>query len=563
LELSRHWATTLRRRGLLRAGAAGLAGGAIAGCGRGAKAPAQVTAPSRPIQGGTLANYLAVNPPTLDSQATKSIPGRSAAGHVLSRLYAHKTGPEPSIASSLDVEPDLATSAESSDAVTWTVKLRADARFQNIAPVNGHPVEAEDVKATFARAFALPASAAKAYVWMIEPNQIETPDKQTVIFKLKYPYGPFLATLANLVGSFIYPREVLSGSYDPAKLLIGSGPFTLENFTPDVSLTYKRNTDWFQEGRPYIDGSRAAVIPDAAQQLAQFTAGNLDILAVGQNDLDAARRSNPKAAVVTAPSGNPYQIFGHMDDPTSPFRDLRLRQAISMAIDRAAVSKTMFSGASHDNAVISSAKGKWALSPDQLGDASQFYTYNPDAARKLVAASGAADQIHKFVWPLHFPGPEIDTLAQMIVPMLNAAGFKIQLSPVDYATQWQPVDKGVLYGHYPNDTIAFLSWMSASNTAEEELFSTLGTGGSANHSAASDPDVDSMLSKMLSLTDEQERLKAAADVQRFVAGKMYYIAAIPTGNIYTLVQARVRDYAYSLGADSVGTETEAKLWLAA
>jgi len=75
--------------------------------------------------------------------------------------------------------------------------------------------------------------------------------------------------------------------------------------------------------------------------------------------------------------------------------------------------------------------------------------------------------------------------------------------------------------------------------------------------------VDSMLSKMLSLSDEQERLKAAADVQRFVAGKMYYIAAIPTGNIYTLVQARVRDYAYSLGADSVGTETEAKLWLAA
>jgi peptide/nickel transport system substrate-binding protein len=509
-----------------------------------------------------LTTYIATNPPTLDAQTTKSIPARNATGHVMSRLYRHKTATDPNVALTLEVEPDLAASAESPDATTWTVKLRPDVNFQNIAPVNGHAVEAEDVKDSFDRAFSLPASAAKSFLDMIDESQIETPASDTVVFKLKYPYGIFLDTLANVVASWIYPPEVVAGAYDPAKQVIGSGPFSLEAFTPDVALSYKKNPNWFEHGLPYIDGEHVAIIPNPAQQLAQFTAGNVDVLSIGQNNLDAAKQANPKAAVVAAPDGNPYQIYGHMDDPSSPFADVRVRQAISMAIDRAAIGRAVYGNVYHNNAVLAFAKGKPALAPDQLDAASQYYTYNLDAAKKLVAESAAAGQLRKFIYPAHYPSPEIDTIAQMVVPMLNAAGFKIELTPVDYATQFVPVTNGALYGHYDADAVVLLMWFSGGNTAEEELSQSLAPGGAANHSHVVDQQLATMISKMLSLLDAQQRLKAVQDIQRYAADKMYYIAGIPSGDLYTLVQPRVRSYAYSLGPDVAGTETSAKLWLA-
>jgi peptide/nickel transport system substrate-binding protein len=572
-----YW-TSLARRRLSRRSALGgflvLTGGAVgsgllAACAGRAARPAQshagaggATSGGTPRAGGTLNSYIAQTPPTLDAQKTKSIPGRSATGHAMSRLFAHKTGTDPSVALSMQTEPDLGLSAESPDALTWTVKLRTDAKFQDIPPVNGHPVEAEDVVASYTRALTVTGSAAASYLDMVDHNQVQAPAKDTVVFKLKYPYAPFQNTMAGTIAGFIFPREALAGAYDPAKQVIGSGPFIMETYTPDVALTFKRNPDWFDKPRPYIDGDRIAIIPDASQQLAQFTAGNLDELFLTQNDLNTAKQNNPKATVISAPNGNPYQLYSHLDRPEAPFQDIRLRQAISMALDRQAISKAMYDGVSHDNGVLSSAKVGWALAPDQLGDGSQYFKYNPDLAKKLVAESGLGDKLTKLVWPNHFPNPDVDKLAGIINPMLNAVGIKTQLAPVDYATQWVPVTTGVLYGHYDDDALVLIQWMSSSNRADEELGDALLPNASSNHPKLTDPTVAAMVTKMLGTIDQQERMKQCNDIQRYVASKMYYISGIPTGNLYNLAQARVRNYCYNLsGYDVAGTETYAKLWL--
>src|SRR5581483_1757334 len=100
-------------------------------------------------------------------------------------------------------------------------KLRPDAKFHNVAPVNGHAVEAEDMKATFTRALN-PATnnPNRGALDFINAAQITTPDKQTVVFKLNYPYAPFRSTLASPAYSLLFPREVLSGGYDPSKTVI-------------------------------------------------------------------------------------------------------------------------------------------------------------------------------------------------------------------------------------------------------------------------------------------------------------------------------------------------------
>ena len=180
----------------------------------------------------------------------------------MSRPFRFKTDSNPNTINNHDIESDLALSAESPDASTWTVKLRTDAKFQNTTPVNGRSVQAEDLKATFVRALKLTNNPNRGALGMIDPDQIEAPTADTVVFKLKYPYAPFAKTLASPVYSWVFPREASTGGYDPTKQMIGSGPFTLESHTPDVEYNLKRNPDWFEKGRPYIDALHFAIIPD-------------------------------------------------------------------------------------------------------------------------------------------------------------------------------------------------------------------------------------------------------------------------------------------------------------
>jgi len=556
-----------RRRLIGAAGLGAVTGvGLLAACGKsGGRQPAarsSAGAASTPKQGGTLNTVLTVNPPSLDSQQSLGAAGRSVMGHVSSRLFRHKSDADPLTAWSAQLENDLATHAESPDGITWTITLRPDAKFQNITPVNGHAVEAEDVKATFVRALTLPQSSARPYMSAFDANQIDTPDRNTIVFKLKFASGILPQNVTAGSWGWIFPREALAGSYDPAKQPIGCGPFILDSYTPDVAVVYKRNPDWFGKPAPYIDGERAAIIPDAAQRLAQFAAGNLDELNITQTDLDALKRSRPAATVISAPANFLYfQLFAHIDHPGSPYRDVRVRQALSMAIDRTAIGNAAFGGVYQNNGVLYSAFGKWALPPDQLGSGSQYYAYNPQAARQLLAASGAADQLKKFVYPNNVYGPAWDTIAQALNPMLNAVGFKTELVPIDYSSQFINVGKGVLYGHFDDDTLACANWVSGP-PAEQVLFDALTPGGGSNHAFVNDTDLTAVLTKMIATLDEQERLKQLQDIQRSVADRVYHVTGIPTGNLYTALQPRVRGYAYSLDIAPAGSETYAKVWLA-
>src|SRR5579875_1190078 len=253
-------ARALNRRAFLRsAGAAGLAAGLVA-CSRGgqsaspsASSGAQAPAGS-PKPGGTFTSYLTANP-QLDIQKAAIL--LTAVGGVYSRPYRFKTGVDPTVSLNHEIEPELAVSAESPDAITWTLKLRPDAKFQNIAPVNGHPVEAEDVKDTILRIQdPKTLSQFRTNYAMVDPSQIQTPDAHTMVFKLKFPFSPFPNLLASPSWGWIYPREAYAGAYDPTKVAIGSGPWILDTVTPDVAVTYKRNPDYFEKGVPHVDQMR-------------------------------------------------------------------------------------------------------------------------------------------------------------------------------------------------------------------------------------------------------------------------------------------------------------------
>jgi peptide/nickel transport system substrate-binding protein len=562
-----------RRRRLLQSSAAlgATAIAAIAGaCGVKTRPPSSSsTAGAQGTQqaakpGGTFNSYIPLNTP-LDPQKVSAQPQRSVAG-VYSRLFRFKTGLDPAVLSNRDMENELGVSAESPDAVTWTVKMRPDARFTNMPPVNGHAVEAEDIKATYTRILD-PATSSpnRAQLGMIDPGQIETPDKTTAVFKLRHAYAPFAKTLTSAAYSLILPREALAGSYDPAKTVIGSGPFTLESAQPDVAYTYKRNADHFEKGRPNVDALKVAVVPDTSQQIAQFGAGNIDELQqVSFDDLQGVKQRNPKATLIRAAYGQPNPIFWQLGDPTSVFQDIRVRRAFSMAIDRDTLSKVIYGGDAIAPVFLPAYMGKWSMLVSDLpADTQQWFKYNPGEAKKLLDAAGASNLEFRFGMVVNGPGALLPTPVakkhiETVNNMLGAVGIKTNIVQIDYNKEYIDSGKGSSQGYYDKDMIIF-GGFSPYTESDEFLFSYFHSKSINSHTNVKDPQLDAMIDRERTLVDDNERLKLVRQIEQYAADKLYQLSTIGQ-YYYYFVAPRVHDYTY---ADSLGymSESYARLWL--
>ncbi len=557
--------TQLRRRRLLALSVAGTGSLALAAsCS--SRRPAQPQAPSggqsgvgTPRSGGALDVYQTSNQ-VLDAQKSSAAAQRTIGG-VQSRIFRFKTGLDPKIGEDHVIENDLGVSAESPDAVTWTVRLRPDARFQQVPPVNGHAVEAEDIKATFTRALD-PATSNpnRGQLDMIDPSQITTPDKQTVVFKLNYQYAPFTKMIASASYAWIYPREVLSGSYDPAKTVIGSGPFLLDSVTPDVALVYKKNPTWFEQGLPYVDTIRVAIIPDANQLLAQFTTGNLDELLLDDpNSLDAAQRGTKVPALKTE-NAVPHALFLNVGADGSPFQDIRVRRAFSMALDRDAIMKSVYNSQAEQVVLIPSYMGKWSLKvPDLPADTLQYFKYNPAEAKKLLDAAGRGGMEIKFAYSSSF-APADRKQVEALNNMLNAAGIKTSLFAYDYTKDFIAGGHGIRSGFYPPDEIAIASSPGFTD-ADEWIFSFFASKSTTNTGNVRTPELDAMIAKERTLLNDDERVKAVLDIQKYVAQQMYQVPTVGTYQ-WTFLNGRVQHYQHST-TNAVMTETYARLWLSA
>ena len=540
-------------------GSAGLAGTTLA-CSRGAttKAPSTGPAPdgaSAPRPGGTLQLYNHSNPETLDPQRILALANLGGLSGVLGRLLRFKAGPDPRVAYDHQLENSLAISVESPDAATWTVRLRPDAKFHNIAPVNGHPVEAEDIKATFKRAVD-PKSPVRGQFNMLNPDRIQTPAKNTVVFPLEFPYASFPAKLASPKYSWIFPREALVGQYDPAKQVIGTGPFILDSYTPDVALVYKKNPDWFEKSLPYIDGIREAVIPGVAQAITQFRGSNLDVLSPGENDVEAVRRDNPKAQIIAALNSGGRAATFQLGDRASPFQDIRLRRAVCLAINQDAISKTLFHGQAIPQFSVPLALGRWSLAKEELDPSvAQYYTFNLDLAKRLVEEAGATNLALKFLYATGYLGPDFEAYAQAIYSMLSALPWKITLTPIDYQSEF--IGKGIRQGNYPGDTIVF-SGITNETDVDDVLYNYFDSQSTTNQSRLKDPQIDDMIRKARTLVMDSERIKAYKDIQKYIAQQAYTGAGMPYGYAHTFVQPWAHDYYYSAGG---AEESDLKVWL--
>lgn len=501
-----------------------------------------------------------VAPPGLDPQATPSSATTSFACAAMSNLLRFRLDTDPQVSFQHRIEPDLAARWESPDGMTWIFHLRTDASFMPIPPVNGHAVESEDVRASFTRAAGDAQSQRRGVAPMFNASVIDTPDRQTAIFRLPRPYAPILSFLASVPEGFILPREALAGTYDPGKQMIGSGPFYLNSYLPGVAVVLGRSGGYFEQGLPYLDRVRQAVFSTDDEQVAQFTAGSLDMIRVGQGAMSTAVATNPAAQVTAAISDANDAIFVQLGDPRSPFQDIRLRRAVSESIDRSAIGLVLYDAEYDLPFAVNLTIGPSALHWDDLDAGLQrLYTYDPADAALLLRASGYEGSAVRLAYPKGAFGPEFDAMAQMIAVMLSALNWTVTLTPIDYVNDYLGGGSGYRYGNIPTDMM-LLGRIHPYTNVDQCLFDVYSRRSPGNVEHVQDPAFEAQLDQARVLFDVVQMRPGYLDIQRYLADKAYAVGGLPVGYSYTIVQPYVQGWAHAAESYGVGG-TWRTIWL--
>src|SRR5262245_51866030 len=344
--------------------------------------------PGPPKHGGIL-RVRGWDPPHFDPHLTIAPFTHWTLSFVYSRLVRHKVGPDVQPGTFI-VEPDLAERWEALDDTTYVFYLRQGVKWHNKPPLNGRELVAEDIKFTFDRFLTEPGNANR---YILEPvERVEVVDRYTVKFLLKEPYVWLVSAPAYPWSMWIIAPEVVQhfGDLKKPETAIGTGPFILERYEPNVKAVFTRHAEYFRPDQPYIDGVEWLSIPDESTGLAMYRTGQIDCgpaaaWGVRQQDLEALRQTHPHLHYLDMLSIVTQVIMMRTDQP--PVHDVRVRRAVSHAIDRQGLIEAVW-GRGEPTAAVGRGLVEWALSVDQLGPGAKYYQYDPKEARRLLAEAG-------------------------------------------------------------------------------------------------------------------------------------------------------------------------------
>ena len=354
---------------------------------------------------GTLRVALPSNVNTLDPAKTKI--GEEYIINFL--VYSGLTELDPSG----KAKPDLAESWTASDDLkSWTFKLRQGVKFHD-----GREFDSEDAKATIARIMDR-ATGSTARVNFDIVSSIETPDKYTIVFNLKIPYSGFADILGDRQ-TRIVPKDKLDTI---ANMPVGTGPFQLVEFKPGDRIELKKNTSYYSAGTPKLDGIVFRIMPETAARIAAVDTGAVDLVWDLPPEVIDQFKGNTKVVIDSVPTSSWDGLI--MNATQKPFDDVRVRRAVSLAIDKKAlVELSLFGYGTPTHTMI-------PPSSPFFNDKIAIKTDIPQA-KKLLAEAGFPDG---FSTILYVPSgrPTRERIGVGAAEMLKAIGVKVDLQRVPW-----------------------------------------------------------------------------------------------------------------------------------
>lgn len=451
-----------------------------------------------PQYGGVLRIATPADPPSLDPIKDPSYQTMYAIGYTYSKLIDYKIGKDVPFGTD-ELEGDLAQSWEQSeDGLTWTFHLRKGVKWQNIAPVSGREFTSADVACTISEI--KKRGHQKGDVSAV--SSVETPDDYTVIFHLDSPYPDMAYKLAgnNL---WMVPCEGTSGQFNLEEQAIGTGPFILQEWVKDKSRTYVKNPDYYVEGKPYLDGVQYINIPDTAASVAALRTGKIDLVGTvtDMDTVNAVLKTNPDV-YVTKELYSPSMVYMNMAE--EPFQNLKVRQAISMAIDREGMMNTVRPGGALTGPVSTYAVG--ALSSKEV---KKLQPYDVEGAKKLLAEAGYPDGFETTMMVTTGYGEVVVNEAQWVQEDLAKIGIKANIDVQDYGTY---IGKSWPMKNYKMGYGLQTPWL----TADDFLISMYYSKGTRNWYNINDPELDKMILDQRSIMDPDKRNTELKDIQKYI-----------------------------------------------
>ena len=393
-------APRLSRRQILKAG--GLTLGALA-VGRSAAA-------QTPRPGGTLISAQATEATGLDPQLVPALSRSRRSPLMYSQLVRFDETMTP--------RPELAESWETSkDSLTWTFKLREGVKFHD-----GQEMTSADVKFTFDRLFE--KSPGKSD--FIAVDKVEPAGKYGVKFTTKEPFAGLLAALGGFWG-FIISEAGIKKHGDLNKAALGTGPFMLVDWKVEQQLVLKKHPGYFKKGQPYVDEVIVRTIPDEANIVAALRTGQIQHAFIEDNkNYNLLKDEKTLTGYRSSRLGYDYL---NITATRGPLKDVRVRQAISWAVDRSQVLRVAAAGFGRLTAPATAPMRQW-----QLPEEAWMKYYKPDVekAKKLMAAAGQSGgfTVKCMVIPTF---PTMVSGAPVIANQLKRIGITMEIENVEYA----------------------------------------------------------------------------------------------------------------------------------
>lgn len=510
----------MSRRGLLRAGvlsAIGIAGLQALACAPASTGSTSSTGPAsgdkQPKAGGTL-NIAYTGPfNSLDPHNGGSFL------HIPTLVFNGILGYKNDLAKQNELEGDLAESWQQNDEKTYTFKVATGAKWQDLKPTNGRDVTSEDLKYHFER-ITKPNDPLKIYRDLYPYEKLETPDKSTLKVTLKSPFAPFLSYV-GLPYALVIPKELddMVGGKPLTNDAVGSGPFILKEYNSTAAATLVKNPNYWKKGLPYIDGIEYVVMADHGAMFNALRTQRLDATPQAQGGslltpevaiIEASHKDT--ITIQRAPSLLWPAIRYNVSKP--PFDNLKVRKALSLAIDRNVMLKTLWDGRGKLNGPLPNALDKWALPQDEILK-HELYKQDLTKAKQLLSEAGYPNgfKTDAPTSAIGGGGPNIDA-ALMIKDFWSKIGVETTIRPLENVPWTDEMSKGnfdwAVYAH------------SGFFDPDDYFITFLTSTGSRNYGKVKDPKVDELANKQRVTTNEVDRKKVVDELQRYLMDQVYF-----------------------------------------
>ena len=437
-------------------------------------------------------------------------------GIAYSRLMRFQSGPGIALPS-LQVQCDLCSSWSMVDDTTIEFQIRENATWQDISPVNGRAVTADDVVFSYRRQQRSEAPNA-ALLHLLD--SMEATDSGTLRLSLKAPDADFMVALAD-GHSKIVAREAVELTGDLIDgPTVGSGPWILTDTRPGVRHFFESNPDYYEEGYPLLDGLNIHVLQDAGTRDAAFQVRNIDVHQMSPVQWrDHVGRVPDAPGLLSPDQGTGLEVA--MNAGSGPFQDARLRRAAMLSMDPWGAVEDIWLGAAAVGQGVPSPAADWLLPEDVMrtyfGDATQ--------ARLLVSESESETPISVTIKVGDFGVSYLDHAAR-IADEMRAVGFEPEIEVVNRRIFGEDVWLG-------GDYQMFVGPMAPVLSPNAYLLSVLHSGGQWNTTGVRDAALDALIESQAQELDPTKRKELFLEVQRRTMDNAHRFVAAGGVSIWT------------------------------